>query len=68
MSDEVQACVFNALHKGRVMRERQRDYFRTRSADALKASKSAEREFDKSLDIAAKAVKLGYVPKQEELL
>jgi hypothetical protein len=61
---EVEQTVFDALHKGRVMRDCQRAYFMTRSGDALKASKQAEKEFDEALDFAAKCVQLGYVPKQ----
>ena len=66
MIKEVETVVFDALHKGRLMRDHQRAYFTTRSGDALKASKQAEKEFDEALDFAAKCVQLGYVPKQQE--
>ena len=62
---DINGVVYDALHKGRVMRDRQRAYFTTRSGDALKASKQAEKEFDEALDFAAKCVQLGYVPKQQ---
>ena len=68
MDEKVKALVFDALHKGRVMRECQREYFKTRTESALRLSKNAENEFDTALDTAAKAVKRGYVIEQEELL
>ena len=68
MTDAVQALVFDALHKGRIMRQAQRDYFATRSGDALTRSKQAERDFDAALDEAAWAVKNGTPrPTQGEL-
>lgn len=68
MTDEVKQIVFNALHKGRLMRNAQKDYFKTRSQNALTASKIAEAEFDKALDDAAYAVKHNAPkPKQGEL-
>lgn len=68
MTDEVQTLVFDALHKGRIMRQAQRDYFATRSASNLERSKRAERDFDAALDEAAYAVKYGQPrPKQSEL-
>lgn len=68
MTDEVKRIVFNALHKGRVMREAQRIYFRDRTGSALAVSKKAEADFDRALDDAAFAVKHGHPrPKQPEL-
>lgn len=64
MDKEVEKTVFDALHKGRLMRDCQRAYFTTRSKNALNASKQAEKEFDQALDFAAKCVQLGYIPKQ----
>ena len=68
MTDEVRDLVFDALKKGRAMRTCQKEYFQTRQDRALRESKAAERAFDEALDKAANAVRLGYVPKQEELL
>ena len=42
MSPEVIQLVFDALHKGRLMRQAQRTYFRTRSLQALAVSKEAD--------------------------
>lgn len=68
MNDAVRDIVFDALHKGRIMRQAQRDYFATRSGDSLKRSKQAERDFDRALDEAAWAVKHGEPrPSQGEL-
>ena len=68
MTDAVQNLVFDALHKGRIMRQAQRDYFSTRSSDSLARSKQAERDFDRALDEAAYAVKHGTPrPSQGEL-
>lgn len=68
MTDAVQTLVFDALHKGRIMRQAQREYFATRSGDSLTRSKQAERDFDRALDEAAWAVKIGAPrPTQGEL-
>ena len=68
MTDAVQTLVFDALHKGRIMRQAQREYFSTRSGDSLTRSKQAERDFDRALDEAAYAVKNGTPrPTQGEL-
>ena len=68
MTEAVQTLVFDALHKGRVMRQAQREYFATRSGDSLARSKQAERDFDRALDEAAWAVKNGTPrPSQGEL-
>ncbi|MCR5838065.1 MAG: hypothetical protein K6G94_00330 [Kiritimatiellae bacterium] len=59
MSPEVIQLVFDALHKGRLMRQAQREYFRSRTTTALSVSKEAETAFDVALDEAAYAVKHG---------
>lgn len=67
MTDKVQQIVFDALHKGRLMRNAQKEYFKTRKQADLMASKVAEQEFDTALDEAAYAVKYGAPkPRQDE--
>ena len=61
MSPEVIQVVFDALHKGRLMRQAQREYFRSRTTKALSVSKETETAFDAALDEAAYAVKYGTV-------
>lgn len=59
MTDAVQDLVFDALRKGRFMRDAQRAYFTLRTQEKLDAAKRAERDFDHTLDEAAYAVKHG---------
>ena len=68
MSPEVIQIVFDALHKGRLMRQAQRMYFRTRSVQALSVSKEAEVAFDVALEEAAYAVKHGSPRPQQQRL
>lgn len=68
IEDDVRKAVCDALAKGRVMRNLQKEYFKSRSQSALSAAKCAEVEFDKALDDAAYALRTGHAkPKQGEL-
>ena len=68
LKEEVEKVVLEALVKGRLMRELQKEYFKTRSQTALMESKKAEAEFDEALEDAAYALRNGAQrPKQGEL-
>ena len=68
MTPEVIQIVFDALHKGRLMRQAQREYFRSRTTTALAVSKEAESAFDAALEEAAYAVKHGSPRPQQQRL
>ena len=68
MSPEVIQVVFDALHKGRLMRQAQREYFRSRTTKALSVSKEAETAFDVALEEAAYAVQHGSPRPQQQRL
>lgn len=68
MPPEVIQIVFDALHKGRLMRQAQRTYFRTRSVRALSASLETEAAFDVALEEAIYAVKHGSPRPQQQCL
>jgi hypothetical protein len=59
MNNAVINILLDALNKGRVMRQAQREFFATRSIDALSRSKQAERDFDRALEDADFAIEHG---------
>ena len=68
LKEEVEKVVLEALVNGRLMRELQKEYFKTRQQRALEAAKRAEAVFDEALDEAAYALRTGErSPKQGEL-
>lgn len=69
LTEFAEKAVISALKQGRVMRNLQKEYFKTRTQSSLTKSKIAEKDFDMLLDDAAYAVKYGSPrPKQQELL
>lgn len=59
MTEDVIKILMYALKRGSMMREAQKEYFRTRTQSALTRSKEAEVAFDTALDNARYAVKYG---------
>lgn len=59
MTEDAIKIMMYALERGSIMREAQKEYFRTRTQSALTRSKEAEVEFDTALDNARYAVKYG---------
>ena len=69
LTEFAERAIITALRQGRIMRNAQKEYFKTRTQSALTQSKIEENNFDMLLDDAAYAVKYGTPrPKQQELL